>query len=54
MDGLGTVRPEIHAFVSRENRSHGDKWLQQAEWVENERTLKLRIRKPPGEECGVI
>lgn len=47
MDGLSSIRPEIEAFISRENRSHADKWLQQVNWAENERTLTLYIQKPP-------
>lgn len=47
MDGLSSIRPEIESFISRENRSHADKWLQQVNWSENERTLTLYIQKPP-------
>lgn len=47
MDGLSSIRPEIEAFISRENRSHADKWLQQVIWSENERTLTLHVQKPP-------
>lgn len=47
MDGLGSIRPEIEEFVSRENRRHADPWLQQVDWANNERTLKLYTRKPP-------
>lgn len=52
MDGLSSIKPEIEAFVSRENRSHADPWLQQVEWVDTERTLKLYTREPPqGTAC---
>lgn len=46
MDGLSSIRPEIQAFVSRENRSHADPWLQQVDWVEHERTLTLYVQRP--------
>lgn len=43
MDGLSTIKPEIEEFVSRENRSHRDPCLQQAVWIEHERTLTLHV-----------
>lgn len=46
-DGLGRIRVEIEDFVSRENRRHGDPWLQQVGWVEADRTLTLFVRRPP-------
>eukprot|EP00752_Nemacystus_decipiens_P011404 g10128.t1 len=47
MAGLSSIRPEIQEFISRENRSHADPWLQQVDWVESERTLKLFVQRPP-------
>lgn len=50
-DALTTIQPEIHEFVSQENRSHADPWLQKTKWVPHERTLVLYVivQAAPGE-----
>lgn len=50
-DGLSCITPEVEAFVSRANRSHADPWLQQVDWAPTDRTLTLRVRKPPPGMC---
>ncbi|CAB1117710.1 unnamed protein product [Ectocarpus sp. CCAP 1310/34] len=52
-DALTTIQPEIHEFVSQENRSHADPWLQKTEWVSHERTLVMYVcvQAPAGSNC---
>ncbi|CBN75069.1 poly (ADP-ribose) polymerase family, member 8 [Ectocarpus siliculosus] len=52
-DALTTIQPEIYEFVSQENRSHADPWLQKTEWVPHERTLVLYVcvQAPAGSNC---